>query len=130
MEISRIGEDIKFLNQLGFTIPLEERMKLNFALLKIYENEGVESVYFWGKIEGIKSDYFIAVTYQKKGVFEFPTKRFFWSDNEFNFQEMPPFNLEYKEKVNTFNKQLFSGQASKLLIQVEGEGAETQEQPP
>ena len=40
---------------------------------------------------------------------------------------MPAFNLEYKDRVNIFNKQLFTGQASKLLIQVEGEGAEIQE---
>jgi len=54
-------------------------MKLELQLLKITETEAYDQVVFWGKIIGVKFDYYIAVGLQYRGKFEFPTKKFFWA---------------------------------------------------
>ena len=52
-----------------------------------------EELLFWGRIEGTKSDYYIAmgVTYTDK--FEFPEKRFYWATSvDFKFKPFPTLN--------------------------------------
>jgi len=39
MDIYRISSDLKFVNQIGVTLNVEERMKLELSLLKITETE-------------------------------------------------------------------------------------------
>lgn len=53
-------------------------MKLELSLLKMSEKEKFDQILFWGKIEGIAKDYYIAVALKFKEQFEFPTKKFFW----------------------------------------------------
>ena len=62
-----------------FLISSKKRMKLDLSLLKISETENFDQVNFWGKINGIKLDYYIAVGLYFRGKFEFPTKKFFWA---------------------------------------------------
>jgi len=45
---------------------------------------------FWGKITGIKNDYYIAVVITYSNNYEFPHKTFYWAlGDEFQFREMP-----------------------------------------
>lgn len=60
MDIYRVCEDLKFVNQIGKTLNLQERMKLELALMKLTEATNFDQILFWGKIEGIKKDYYIA----------------------------------------------------------------------
>lgn len=48
------------------------------ALLKVMENYKFDSLFFWGRIEGIERDYYIALGIQYKGQYDFPKKKFFW----------------------------------------------------
>lgn len=57
----------------------KNRMKLEISLLKISETEKFDQILFWGKVQGLKLDYYIAVGLQFKGKFEFPNKKFFWA---------------------------------------------------
>jgi len=77
MEIERIGEDIKFLNQIGQTLSIDERMKLELALLKLTQNGKFDQLLFWGRIEGIASNYYVALGLRFKDNFEFPHKTFY-----------------------------------------------------
>lgn len=43
------------------------------------------------------------------------------SSNDFNFFELPDFNPEYKEKIETF-KASFSGKKDTMLVQVTNPG--------
>lgn len=54
-------------------------MKLELSLLKISEKEKFDQLMFWGKIEGLVKDYYIAIGLKFKDQFEFPVKKFFWS---------------------------------------------------
>lgn len=131
MDIYRLTTDLKFVNQLGATLHVEERMKLEIALLRLNETEKFEQILFWGKIEGTEKDYYIALGLNFKGQYEFPIKKFFWSSNDFKFAELPAVNPEYKDKVGTF-RQPFIGKAEEVLISVTGENEEepAQQEPP
>lgn len=127
MDIYRITTDLQFVNQLGATLHVEERMKLEIALLRLNETEKFEQILFWGRIEGTDKDYYIALGVNFKGQYEFPTKKFFWSSNDFKFSELPAINPEYKDKVGAI-RQPFSGKPEEILIAVGGDQEE--EQPP
>lgn len=79
MELSKFQQELKFVNQLGQTLNIEERMRLELALLKITENYKFDNIYFWGRIEGVERDYYIALGIQYKGQYNFPKKQFFWA---------------------------------------------------
>jgi len=42
-------------------------------------NQECEEVLFWGKVEGEKADYFVAVGNHFSGKYEFPDKSFYWA---------------------------------------------------
>ena len=54
-------------------------MKLELALLKISETENFDSVLFWGKIVGLKMDYYVVFGINFRGKYDFPTKKFYWA---------------------------------------------------
>lgn len=53
MNIYNIKQELVFINQLGVTINIEERLKLEIILFKLLENTSFDKLLFWGKIEGI-----------------------------------------------------------------------------
>ena len=67
MNIYNLKSDLVFINQLGITINVEERLKLEIILFKLSQNNQFDQILFWGKIEGklikkgIKKDYYIAM---------------------------------------------------------------------
>lgn len=123
MDIYRISSDLKFVNQIGATLNLEERMKLELSLLKLNETQNFEQILFWGKIEGIEKDYYIALGLNFKGQYEFPLKKFFWSSNDFKFSELPPINLQYKDLVNTLRTP-FTGKYEEVIEEAKEEEEE------
>ncbi|CAD8082384.1 unnamed protein product [Paramecium primaurelia] len=126
MEIYRIPEDLRFVNQIGQTLSAEEKIKLEIALIKLSQTQTFDQLLFWGRIEGTVANYYIAIGLNFKNNFEFPHKTFFYTANLKEFQNLPPLNPEYKEQVETF-RQLFSGQPEKILINITGEDGD---QPP
>lgn len=125
MDIYRLTSDLKFVNQIGATLNLDERMKLELALLKITETQKFDQVLFWGKVEGVVKDYYIAVALNLRGKFEFPEKKFFWASDNFNFSVLPELNPEFKEQVEKDKfRGLFTGQFETILIKKVDENAE------
>jgi len=61
MEAGKIAEQLKYVSKAGVTLSTEERMQLEYALSTLQTSMGFETLYFWGKIEGIETDYYIAV---------------------------------------------------------------------
>lgn len=90
MDILDFSEEIKNFRHNGVTLNLDERMQIDMALNTLLARVETEELQFWGKIEGIKNDYYIAVGLQFKNMYEFPVKTFFWAlSGEFVFREMP-----------------------------------------
>jgi hypothetical protein len=49
-----------------------------------------EELMFWGRIEGMKSDYYVCMGVTFTDKFEFPEKRFYWaSSTDFKFCPFP-----------------------------------------
>ncbi len=48
MDIYRLSSDLKFVNQIGATLNVEERMKLEISLLKLNETQQFEQILLWG----------------------------------------------------------------------------------
>ena len=61
----------------GNTLNVEERAGLEAAMLKRQLEEGLDRLYFWGKVFGVESDYLVVFAIVPAG--DFPTKKFyFW----------------------------------------------------
>lgn len=91
MNSTRLTADMKFINQIGRTLSLDERfpflsshfslsssLKLELALMKINEAGRFDQVLFWGKIEGSGGDYYIALALNFLNFYEFPHKTFYY----------------------------------------------------
>ena len=130
MLYDRISEDNSLLWPTGVTLNLDEKMNLKLALLKIHENEDFEEILFWGKIKGTTRDYYIALTLNYKGHYEFPHKRFFWCTSQnWKFAELPAINPNDKELVERFNIN-FAGEPEKVYVEAPPEAEEEQKEDP
>ena len=90
MDILDFSEEIKNFRHNGTTLNLDERMQLEMALNTLQASIETDELVFWGKIEGIKNDYYIAMGLQFRNMYEFPVKTFYWAlSGEFIFKEMP-----------------------------------------
>lgn len=78
MNIYNIPQGLKFLNQVGMTLNVDERIKLDLTLSKLADKTKFDQVLFWGKIEGMTKDYYIAEALKFENQYEFPEKLFFW----------------------------------------------------
>lgn len=89
----------------------------------------MDELLFWGKINGINADYFIAVGVTFQEMFEFPQKKFFFClSNDYTFKEMPGLNDQHKEFVDR-DTSFFLGVPDRKLIVKEGEEGEAEPAP-
>jgi radial spoke head protein 9 len=89
-----------------------------------------DELMFWGRISGVKADYYIAMGICYNDRFEFPEKKYYWcsSSNNMIFEAFPAINDQHKDKYDGFANQLFTGEPKKILIKVEpDEGAQVAE---
>lgn len=121
MLVDKFSQDLSLLWPTGSTLNVEEKMNLQLALLKLYENEDFEEVLLWGKVRGVMKDYYIALTLNYRGHHEFPHKRFFWSTNQnWVFAELSGMNPGDKDHAEKFNS-IFTGEHDKILIEAPGQ---------
>lgn len=93
----------------------------------MHSQQNCEEVLLWGKITGVKNDYYIAVGVTYTDQFEFPNKKFFYClSNDFTFAEMPDLNDQHKEFIDR-DDSFFTGEPKRKLIQ-KAEGEEQQEE--
>ena len=52
MEVSRLSNDLKYVEINGVTINLEERSRIDLACMQLDSDVNQGSIYFWGKIRG------------------------------------------------------------------------------
>ncbi len=79
MNIENIEFELKYINQTGSTLDLDERIKLELLLQGLSETHPADKILFWGKVEGTSKDYYIAVNIDFQGKFDFPEKKFYWT---------------------------------------------------
>jgi radial spoke head protein 9 len=52
MNIKNLEFELKYLNQVGASLDIDERIKLELALLNLTNIHPADQTLFWGKIEG------------------------------------------------------------------------------
>jgi hypothetical protein len=62
MEVLDLDYELSHLNARGVNLNLDEKMQLEMALQQLHcKEEKLDELLFWGKINGMKNDYYIAV---------------------------------------------------------------------
>ena len=72
MNINNLSSEIKFPNQIGATLSIEEIAGLELAVIKLSENKDCDKFNFWGRIEGVYRNYYIVQGINEKGKYDFP----------------------------------------------------------
>ena len=67
MDMCDFGNEQKYLSSVGLTLSIDERVNLELAVLKLYEQEDFDEVKFWGKITGVTKDYYVAIAVNFEG---------------------------------------------------------------
>jgi len=122
MDILDLETSLQFANYNGVGLNVEQRFQLQNGiqtLLNSASKHDFEELLFWGRIEGVKNDYYIAlgVTYSDK--YQFPEKRFYWaSSTDFKFHAFPSVNDQHYEVFDSVSG-MFSGDSNKILINVQ-----------
>lgn len=91
------------------------------ALLNKASETDFEELLFWGRVSGLRSDYFVAtgITYTRQ--YEFPTKTFYFaSSNDFVFKQFRDINTLHKDKYDGLVTP-FTGDSNHVYIKVENE---------
>lgn len=106
-------------------------MQLEMGLSQLNCKQDCDELCFWGKINGLKNDYYIAMGLNFRGNYEFPTKSFFWAlSTDFEFRGMPSLNSAHDEKINA-DTTYFTGEPARVIFSVQKpEGEEGEEEPP
>jgi radial spoke head protein 9 len=98
MELFDLEPSLKSIASGGNVLNCQELTGVQAALNLLKVNEKYTEIYFWGKIFGLTSDYYIA--YGLGGSdFEFPSKAFFFAGEKFDFQPLGTPTKEVAAKV-------------------------------
>lgn len=91
------------------------------TLLNQSSDTEFEELMFWGRISGLRADYYIAVgvTYSKQ--YEFPTKTFYFaSSSDFVFRKFRDMNTQHKDEYDKILTP-FIGDSAHIYIKEENE---------
>jgi len=84
-----------------------------------------EELLFWGRISGLKGDYYIAMGVTFSHQYEFPTKTFYFAESkDFVFRKFREMNSHWKDLYDKFNSRPFEGHSGFFYEKVENETTE------
>jgi len=87
MEIQDLECGLKSAAPAGCVLNVQEIMMLQSGLTLLKNREQYNMIYFWGKVFGQKTDYYVAYGL-RTGDFEFPSKVFYFAGGDFQFQPL------------------------------------------
>ncbi|XP_010737592.3 radial spoke head protein 9 homolog [Larimichthys crocea] len=109
MDSSALSYSLEFVAGSGHTLNVEQKTALQTSLLILKKNYKFNRVLFWGKILGLKEDYFIA---QGRGEDEMQDKKNLYSFNCMDWFLLPPVTDSMMQEVSTAAKGRFIGDPS------------------
>ncbi|XP_047120370.1 uncharacterized protein LOC124803234 [Schistocerca piceifrons] len=86
MDIRRLDRDLSYVCLAGNTLSCEQQVVLYNSLTNLQNENNFTNVYFWGKILGTESDYFLAYGFRKDVI---KGKVFFYSTNCVDWGVLP-----------------------------------------
>jgi len=108
MDSQDLHLSIDYVGSSGIILSPEQKAALQTSLTILQSNQKFAKVYFWGKILGVKDDYFIA---QGVSNDEFAERRTLYSKDCVHWGLLPPATDEMKEKAH-LAKGRFTGDPS------------------
>jgi radial spoke head protein 9 len=120
---------IDYLGSSGIVLTPEQRAALQTSLVILKNEQKFSKLYLWGKIKGIKEDYFIAQGVGKDEMFD---RKALYSKDCMHWGLLPPATSEIREKARLIRGR-FTGDPSHEFERVEikkvpGEGDEIHEE--
>lgn len=124
MDIQDLTTALNVCHHNGVCFNVEERFQLELALQQLLNKSSssdFEELLFWGRVSGVKADYYIALGIIYKDRYEFPQKRFFWCSqaNGMCFEAFPALNDQHREEYDKMAMQLFKGEPNFVHKSVE-----------
>lgn len=120
MEYTKVNEQLKYVTASGSTLSCEERMQLEYAMSSLQSSMCFETLFFWGKISGIETDYYIAVGQNTLGTKNFPKRVFYWCQpTTWQFSILPAAKMQFEpifEQLQT----MFTGEIERQIVDCEG----------
>ena len=75
---------------------------------------------FWGKVNGLNSDYYIALGISYSERYEFPEKKFYWCcSSDMTFVEFPALNKQHETLYDSLSTLNFTGDPKLIHEKVE-----------
>lgn len=109
MELLDLEVGLKSVASAGAMLNVHEVASVQSGLVALRAKEELPEVYFWGRILGKTSNYFMAYAL-KDTDFEFPLKTFFYSTNDFDFKPLPQITERVANKLDELDLEgMFSG---------------------
>lgn len=108
MDASDLHLNIDYVGSNGVILSPEQKAALQTSLTILKNNQKFAKVYFWGKISGVKDDYFIA---QGVEADEFKDRKVLYSKDCVHWGLLPPATQEMREKAK-LAKGRFTGDPS------------------
>lgn len=128
MESDGLHLNIDYVGSSGIILSAEQKAALQTSLVILKSDSKLKKVYFWGKILGIKDDYFIA---QGTGKDEMSQRTTYYSKDCVNWGHLPPATKQMREQ-SKLAKGRFTGDPSFEFEHVEtkkvGEGEDATEE--
>uniref|UniRef100_A0A3Q3X484 Radial spoke head protein 9 homolog n=1 Tax=Mola mola TaxID=94237 RepID=A0A3Q3X484_MOLML len=116
MNADTLYYSLELVSGSGYTLNVEQRAALQTSLTILKKNYKFNRVLFWGKILGLKEDYFIA---QGRGVDEIQDKKNLYSFNCMDWFLLPPATGSMMAKVAKAAKGHFMGDPSYVYEHIE-----------
>ncbi|CAE8620592.1 unnamed protein product [Polarella glacialis] len=98
MENQDLETGLKYCAAGGQVLNCQEIAGLSGGLALLKSKEQFQRIYFWGKVFGQTADYYVAYGL-RNGDFEFPTKHFFFSGKEFQFNALMQPTQEEADRI-------------------------------
>lgn len=106
MNVSNFKENLNYISYCGISLSLEEAALLENSLITLKSDNKFAETYFWGRINGIQNDYYIAFGYNKNCL---SGSRFFYSINYTGKWILLPDVVPDNDRLCLLNQNLFQG---------------------
>jgi len=98
MELLDLEQGLKACASAGRVLNCQDFTGVQAGLTVLKSREKYDLIFFWGKILGQKSDYYLAYGL-RDSEFEFPSKCFFYAGEDFEFHALPQITEEEADKI-------------------------------